>query len=76
MVEYVKAQSFVALDLTVEEASVLVAVLRNIGGQPSGPRGKTDNVLVALEGLGIERAKIKTGSVYGDYTALYIEEGR
>ena len=48
VVDY-KTEKVVALELSEAEAKALVAVLWKVGGEPSGPRGLTSDVLEALE---------------------------
>jgi hypothetical protein len=48
----------VELELTAKEASVLLAVLNKIGGDPCGPRGQCDNINNALTGVGVRPASI------------------
>jgi hypothetical protein len=60
-----KKINYLTLDLNGEEAAVLVKVLRQIGGDPGGPRGLCDNILHALYAAEVEEADVPcTGSVY------------
>lgn len=61
----------VELNLTPEEASVLLFVLNSVGGDPRGPRGKMQNIVVALEAAGVKESNIRTREAT---RSLYIEE--
>jgi hypothetical protein len=66
-----KAIPNVELELTAKEASVLMAVLRKIGGDPQGPRGAASAILTALEDVGVQRADISSKATEAG-TGLYI----
>lgn len=48
----------VHLHLTAEEAEILSRVLDRVGGGEGGPRGKMDNITIALSEAGIKKANI------------------
>jgi hypothetical protein len=64
----VAARSF-SLELSDEEAAVLVAIGTYIGGAPSGPRGVVDSIVQALKNAG---AKDLTQSGYALTGSTYI----
>ena len=61
----------VELNLTPEEASVLLFVLNRVGGEPTGPRGKMHNIVLALEFAGVKQSNSRT---HEEARSLYIEE--
>ncbi len=70
----------VNLELTVEEAKVLMAILFRVGGEPEGPRGLSQNVCDALaEIVGTPSSTSRYGDHFWDeYTrkrGLYFEKG-
>jgi hypothetical protein len=64
----VVARSF-SLELSEEEAAVLVAIGTYVGGTPSGPRGVVDSIVLALKNAG---AKDLTQSSYALRGSTYI----
>ena len=48
-----------SLQLTQDEADVLMTVLRNISGYPNGSRGETSSILKKLSSEGIEETQYK-----------------
>jgi hypothetical protein len=72
-IEIVTEVEGVALTLTAFEASVLLRVVRKIGGSPyeGSPRGATDNITRALTSIGVEQADvIADGSIMLDNPGL------
>ncbi|KKK87214.1 hypothetical protein LCGC14_2755500, partial [marine sediment metagenome] len=67
----------IVLRLSEVEANILRAVLDKIGGSPSGPRGKMDDIRIALGDEGITGGgytlEVRTTSFSGSY--LRLEEG-
>jgi hypothetical protein len=56
---------FLTLDLSGEEAAMLLKVLRQVGGNPDGPRGVCDDILHALYAAGVQEANVPVeGAVY------------
>lgn len=70
LLEVVRTQppiTSVQLELTTREAQLLTAVLRRVGGNVGGDRGKVDNILRVLRVAGLpelEDLKTKAGSIY------------
>ncbi|KKN99072.1 hypothetical protein LCGC14_0143190 [marine sediment metagenome] len=54
----------VTLELTQQEASVLLQVLECVGGSPDGPRGNIDRICKSLRFVGITRMGKCRGSVH------------
>ncbi len=50
----------ITLELTQEEAQVLLFILNRIGGYPEGPRGKANQVLTKLEAAEVQRKDFYT----------------
>lgn len=66
-----KTQRLYSYDLSADERDVLVAILQNVGGAPTGPRQFADSARAKLvAGLGPDRASelsdaiVLEGSVY------------
>jgi hypothetical protein len=52
----------ITLELSAQEAQALTDILACVGGEPSGPRGQSDNVLQALKQAGFKYTSLRDGS--------------
>ncbi len=66
----------VVLRMTVEEARVLRQILGAIGGDPTGPHGVLDEIVLALNRAGVKQTRHKIEINYGlGGNYLHIEKG-
>ncbi len=57
--------TMVSIRMPLETAQYLLDVLSKIGGDTSGPRGKIDEVTIALENAGIQKhVPLIEGAIY------------
>ena len=68
----------VVLRMTVEEAGTLKQVINKIGGDPEGPRGVLEEIIISLSRAGVESTTHETEiyfSVLDGVPYLRIEKG-
>lgn len=61
----------IRLEMSESEAAIMLQVLNNVGGVPTGPRGEIDKIIRALKSAGVNPA---THHTHGNSTTLYFEE--